>query len=62
MFGKTLIFLDGVSFAYKSNPLNEDSLPKGRIWRKPGEGLDYGCTAKVKKEGSGGKTNRCDII
>ena len=48
-------FLDGVSFAYKSNPLNQGSSPKGRIWRKPGEALDYGCTAKGKKEGSGGK-------
>lgn len=48
-------FLDGVSFAYKSNPLDQGSSPKGRIWRKPGEGLDYGCTAKGKKEGSGGK-------
>ena len=48
-------FLDGVSFAYKSNPLDQGSSPKGRIWRKPGEGLDYGCTVKGKKEGSGGK-------
>ena len=48
-------FLDGVSFAYKRHPLDQGSSPKGRIWRKPGEGLDYGCTAKGKKEGSGGK-------
>ena len=38
-------FLDGVSFAYKRHPLDQGSSPKGRIWRKPGEGLDYGCTA-----------------
>ena len=57
MFGKKILifFWDGVSFAYKSNPLDQGSSPKGRIWRKPGEGLDYGCTAKGKKEGSGGK-------
>ena len=48
-------FLDGVSFAYKRNPFDQGSSPKGRIWRKPCEGLDYGCTAKGKKEGSGGK-------
>ena len=35
--------------------LDQGSSPKGRIWRKPCEGLDYGCTAKGKKEGSGGK-------
>ena len=48
-------FLDGVSFAYKRNPFDQGSSPKGRIWRKPCEGLDYGCTAKGKKEGTGGK-------
>lgn len=48
-------FLYGVSFAYKRNPCDQDSSPKGRIWRKPCEGLGYGCTAKGKKEGSGGK-------
>lgn len=44
-------FLDGVSFAYKTNPFDQGSSPRGRIWRKPCEGLDYGCTAKGKKEG-----------
>ena len=48
-------FLDGVSFAYKRIPFDQGSSPRGRIWRKPCEGLDYGCTAKGKKEGSGGK-------
>ena len=48
-------FLDGVSFAYKRNSFDQGSSPKGRIWRKLCEGLDYGCTAKGKKEGSGGK-------
>lgn len=57
MFGKMTLtfFLDGVSFAYKRNPFDQGSSPKGKIWRKPCEGLDYGCTAKGKKEGSGGK-------
>ena len=48
-------FLDGVSFAYKRNPFDQGSSPKGRIWRKPSEGLEYGCAGKGKKEGSGGK-------
>ena len=54
MFGKHQLFRDGVSFAYKRHPLDQRSSPKGRIWRKPGEGLDDGRTAKGKKEGSGG--------
>ena len=33
-------------------------LPKGRIWRKPCEGLDYGGTAKGMKEGSCGKLGK----
>ena len=28
---------------------------KARIWRKHGEGLSFGCTAKGRKEGTGGK-------
>lgn len=29
--------------------------PRGRIWRKPSEGLAFGCTAKGKKVGTGGE-------
>jgi hypothetical protein len=50
-------FLNGVSFAYKRNPFDQGSLPKGRIWQKPGKGLDYGCTAKGMKEGKNGQIN-----
>ena len=41
MYGKTasLFFLDGVSFIHKYNPLDQARAPKGRIWRKPREGL-----------------------
>ena len=46
-------FLDGVSFIHKYNPLNQARAPKGRIWRKPREGLSYGCTAKGAHCGSG---------
>ena len=48
------LFSDGVSFAYKRNPFDQGSSPEGRIWRKPSEGLDFGCTSKGKKEGAGG--------
>ena len=48
-------YLDGVSFAFKTNPLEAARAPKARIWRKLGEGLSFGCTAKGRKEGTGGK-------
>ena len=48
-------YLDGVSFYFKTNPADQARTPRGRIWRKPNEGLDIGCTAKGHKEGSGGK-------
>ena len=48
-------YLDGVSFTHKTNPADEAKAPKGRIWRKPNEGMDRGCTAKGSHEGSGGK-------
>ncbi len=48
-------YLDGVSFAYKRNPLDQAKAPEGRIWRKKTEGLEIGCVAKGRKEGTGGK-------
>ena len=48
-------YLDGVSFYYKRNPAGQARAPKGRVWRKISEGLAQGCTAKGRKEGSGGK-------
>ena len=48
-------YLDGVSFVYKSNPLDQARAPKGRVWRKKSEGLKQGCLAKGSKVGSGGK-------
>ena len=48
-------FLDGVSFIHKYNPSDQARTPKGRIWRKPSEGLSYGCTAKGAHSGSGGR-------
>ena len=48
-------YLDGTSFAYKRNPLDQARAPKGRIWRRKNEGMDYGCTAKGRKTGPGGR-------
>ena len=50
---KVTFYLDGVSFAFKRNPLEVARAPKTRIWRKRGEGLSFGCTAKGRKEGTG---------
>ena len=52
MSGNKTFFLDGVSFAYKRNPLDLGSSPKGRS-----EGLDYRCTAKGQegRQWCGGK-------
>lgn len=48
-------YLDGTGFAYKRNPLDQALAPRARIWRKRSEGLDFSCTAKGRKTGSGGK-------
>lgn len=48
-------YLDGTSIAYKRNPLDQAKAPEARIWRKKTEGLEIGCVAKGRKEGTGGK-------
>jgi len=52
---KIHFYLDGVSFYYKWNPAGQARAPQGRIWRAKLEGLAFGCTARGRKEGSGGK-------
>ena len=52
---KVNFYLDVVSFYYKRNPAGQAKAPQGRIWRTKKEGLAEGCTAKGKKEGSGGR-------
>ena len=47
--------MDGVSFVYKTNPMDQARAPKGRVWRKKSEGLTQGCLAKEKNVGTGGK-------
>ena len=44
-------YLDGKGFAWKKNPQDQACAPKSRIWRKRGEGLEPGCTAKAGKAG-----------
>lgn len=48
-------YLDGVSFVYKTNPMDQARAPKVRVWRKKSEGLTQGCLAKGVKAGTGGK-------
>jgi hypothetical protein len=45
------LYLDGKGFEYKSNPHDQARAPRARQWRKRGEGLNFRCTAKGKKEG-----------
>ena len=52
---KIAFYLDGVSFIHKYNPYDQARAPKGKIWRKPQEGLARGCTAKGAHCGSGGR-------
>ena len=52
---KVAFYLDGTGFAHKTNPLDQARAPKGRTWRKKTEGLAFGCTAKGRKEGTGGR-------
>lgn len=48
-------YLDGVSFVYKTNPHDQGTAPRSRVYRKLSEGLRQGCTSKGRKEGTGGK-------
>ena len=45
------LYLDGKGFAWKKNPQDQAVAPKSRVWRKPNEGLELGCTAKAGKAG-----------
>ena len=47
------LYLDAVSFAHKYNPFKQASYPKGRVYRRPGEGLHY--TATGSKTLAGGR-------
>ena len=47
-------YLDGASFTHKMNPFDQARAPRAMAWRKPGQGLDFGFTAKGRHEGTGG--------
>lgn len=51
-------YLDAVSFAYKTNPLDQARAPRSRVYRRRSEGLRRYCTSKGQKEGTGGKYAR----
>lgn len=48
-----LLYLDGVSFVHKENPYKDAQTPRGRIWRRASEGLQY--TTKGSKNLPGGR-------
>lgn len=54
-------YLDGVSFVYKTNQIDQARAPKGRVWKIKLEGLTRGCLAKGKKVGTGGKVAKCMV-
>ena len=35
------------------NPFDQTRAPRAMVWRKPGQGLDFGFTAKESHEGTG---------
>lgn len=49
-------YLDGTSWVHKRNPNGDARTSRTRMWKKKGESLDKQCTAKGKKEGTGGST------
>jgi len=51
-------YLDAVSFVYKTNPMDQATKPRGRVYRRRSEGLKLNCTSKGQKEGTGGKHAR----
>lgn len=54
LFHKNISFyLDGVSFVFKTRPLQDAVAPQGKIWRKRSEGLRL--TSKGSKQLPGGK-------
>ena len=53
-FGGVGFYLDGASFTQKMNPFDHARALRAMVWRKPGQGLDLGFTAKGSHEGTGG--------
>ena len=52
--GVVIFYLDGASFTRKKNAFDEARAPRAMVWRKPGQGSDFGFTAKRSHEEPGG--------
>ena len=48
-------YLDGTGWVHKTDPCGQTRTYRTRMWRKRGEGLNQECSAKGRKEGSGGR-------
>ena len=48
-------YFHGTGFVHKTNPEDQAVAPMRRIWRRKGEGLQPGCTAKGSKAGYNGR-------
>ena len=46
-------YLDRASFTHKMNHFHQARAPRAMVWRIPGQGLDFSCTAKGSHEGTG---------
>ena len=46
-------YLDGGTFTCKINPFYEARAPRAMVWRKPGQGLDFGFTRRGSQEETG---------
>ena len=54
-------YLDGVSFVYKTNPMDEARAPKGRLWRKNPKVSNKGAWlrgVKLEREEDGSNKSR----
>ena len=51
-------YLDGTGFTYKRNPCEYAQRSNRYSWRKKNERLAHNCTARGKKEGTGGRVAR----
>ena len=48
-------YLDGAGWAHKTNPASNARTQRTRTWRRRGKGLKLNCTAKGRKERTGGE-------
>ncbi|XP_066931124.1 uncharacterized protein [Clytia hemisphaerica] len=46
------LYMDGTGFVFKENAFDQAKSVKSKVWRRPDEGLERGCTAKLNKAGT----------